>query len=392
MLNNTNTGGIIYFDNAATSFPKPPQVADAVMNYLCNIGANPGRSGHKMAVEAGKIVFNGRRALAGFFGLSNPMHVIFTSCATDALNMAIRGVLRDGDHVITSSMEHNSTIRPLHEMQKRNEIELSIVHADSTGQIDPADIRKAINSKTKAIVINHASNVNGCLQPIREIGAICREHNIIFIVDAAQSAGIIPIDIKADNIDLLAVPGHKSLYGPTGTGALMLNESFDFTTIRPLRCGGTGSLSDSINQPDFLPDMLESGTLNVAGIAGLNAGIAHLVSIGSEAILAHKRQLQNHFISRAESEIPAFRHVTNTRSIPVGVVSFVLEGKSVSESSQILSSQYNIMCRQGLHCAPLAHQTLQTFPEGTLRFGLSIYNTKEEIDIAIDALKKIAHE
>ncbi|HPR18385.1 MAG TPA: aminotransferase class V-fold PLP-dependent enzyme [Candidatus Cloacimonadota bacterium] len=389
MLNKNNTGSVIYFDNAATTFPKPPEVAEAMLHYIRDIGANPGRSGHKLAIAAGQTVFAGRRTLAEFFHLKNPMHVIFTGNATDALNMAIRGVLQTGDHAITSSMEHNSTIRPLHRMQKDGIIDLSIVQADSGGLLDPQDVRKAMNSKTKAVIINHVSNVNGCIQPIREIGKICRERGIIFIVDAAQSAGIFPISMQEDFIDLLGMPGHKSLYGPTGSGALLIADDFDPKKIHPLKCGGTGSLSDSIEQPDFLPDMLESGTLNVAGIAGFTAGVQAIQKIDS--IQNHKQKLQSYFLARAENEIPNFRHFTHPNLPAAGVISFILEKFSVSEVAQILSDKYNIMCRQGLHCAPLAHKTLGTFPDGTLRFGFSIFNTKEEIDTAIEALKSIAH-
>ncbi|MCF7794592.1 MAG: aminotransferase class V-fold PLP-dependent enzyme [Candidatus Cloacimonetes bacterium] len=392
MSGNFSKSGVIYFDNAATSFPKPKEVGEAILDYLQNIGANPGRSGHRKAVEAGQIVFRTRKLLADFFGLANPMYVIFTSNATEALNTAIRGILRNGDHVITSSMEHNSTIRPLHQMKKFGQIELTIVPSEYLGMLDPDDIKKAIRKETKAIVINHVSNVNGCVQNINEIGDICKKNDIIFIVDAAQSAGVIPIDFKKDNIDLLAIPGHKGLYGPTGTGALLINDDFEIAKIKPLKCGGTGSLSDSIEQPDFLPDMLESGTLNVAGIAGLKAGIEHIQQFGLEKIQEHKKQLQDHFIHKAAENIPDFKHFTNPDSPAVGVISFILKGKSVSEIAQILSEKYRIMCRQGLHCAPLAHQTLGTYPQGTIRFGFSIFNTIEEIDFAVNALREIANE
>lgn len=392
MLNNFSKNNVIYFDNAATSFPKPVKVAEAILDYVQNIGANPGRSGHKKAVEAGQIVFETRKSLAQFFGMNNPMHVIFTSNATEALNMAIHGILNPDDHVITSSMEHNSVIRPLHKMQKTGLIDLTIVQTNSTGLLNIEDIRKAIKPQTKAVVINHVSNVNGCMQPIQEIGQICKENDLIFVIDAAQSAGISPIDLKIDHIDLLAVPGHKNLYGPTGTGALLIADGFDFNKIKPLKCGGTGSLSDSIEQPDFLPDMLESGTLNVAGIAGLNAGIEHMHKIGLKAIQQHKEELQKHFLQSALENIPNFEHFSNPSSPAAGVISFQLPGISVSETAQKLSEKYNIMCRHGLHCAPLAHQTLNTFPCGTLRFGFSIFNTKEEVNKAVAALKALVCE
>lgn len=392
MLNDTNPAGVVYFDNAATTFPKPPEVLQAVNNYLLTIGANPGRSGHSLAIAAGKIVFSCRNAIANFFGLSNPMHVVFTSNATEALNMAISGIAENGCHIITSCMEHNSTIRPLHFLHKLGKIDLSIIPADSGGLCDPHDLKKAIRNNTKAVVFNHVSNVNGCVQPLDEIGKICRDFGLVFIVDAAQSAGIIPINMKKLNIDLLGIPGHKGLYGPVGTGSLLINDEFDISKLKPLKFGGTGSLSDSIEQPEFLPDMLESGTLNVAGISGLTAGVTRIQLEGLSKIRKHKQKLEKYFLEKAAAEINSFKHFNNALSPEVGVISFVLEDKSVSEVAQILSERYKIMCRHGLHCAPLAHQTLGTFPRGTLRFAFSIFNTLEEIEYAVRALKEIANE
>ena len=392
MLKNKEKSGVIYFDNAATSFPKPDCVTDAVVHYLTQIGANPGRSGHKLAIEAGQIVFKTRKSIAALFGVKNPMHVIFTSNATEALNTAIKGVLQKGDHAVTSSMEHNSTIRPLHEMEKEGTISLSIIQANKIGILDHEKIRKAITAKTKAVVINHASNVIGCIQPIREIGKICRENEVIFIVDCAQSAGVVPIDIDQDNIDILAFAGHKGLYGPTGTGGMVIADGFDFKRIKPLKYGGTGSLSDKINQPDFLPDRFESGTLNVVGLSGLLAGSEYiqLRDGGIEGILEHKTELQNYFIQQAEMIVPNFSYYSSSNLPSTGVVAFMITNISISETAQILSDKYGIMCRQGLHCSPLAHQSIGTFPEGTLRFGFSIFNKKEEIDFAVQALKFIS--
>ncbi|MDA3814224.1 MAG: aminotransferase class V-fold PLP-dependent enzyme [Candidatus Cloacimonetes bacterium] len=392
MLKDKKKSCVIYFDNAATSFPKPDCVTTAVVHYLTQIGANPGRSGHKLAIEAGQIVFKTRKSIAALFGLKNPMHVIFTSNATEALNTAIKGVLQKGDHVVTSSMEHNSTIRPLHEMEKEGIISLSIIKADKIGILDPEKIRKAITAKTKAVVINHASNVIGCIQPIREIGKICRENGVIFIVDCAQSAGVVPINIDQDNIDILAFAGHKGLYGPTGTGGMVIADGFDFKKIKPLKYGGTGSLSDKIEQPDFLPDRFESGTLNVAGLSGLLAGSEYIQNRdgGIRGILEHKIELQNYFIQQAEMLIKDFCCYSSFQLPSTGVVAFSINNFSVSETAQILSDKYGIMCRQGLHCSTLAHQTIGTFPAGTLRFGFSIFNKKEELDLAVQALKSIS--
>ncbi len=392
MLTDRTQNGVIYFDNAATSFPKPQCVTDAVIRYMTQIGANPGRSGHKMAIEAGQIVYKARKSIAALFGVKNPMHVIFTSNATEALNTAIKGVFEKGDHAVTSSMEHNSTIRPLHEMEKEGTISLSIIQADKTGILDPENIRKAITTKTKAVVINHASNVIGCIQQIREIGKICRENGVIFIVDCAQSAGVVPIDIDQDNIDILAFAGHKGLYGPTGTGGMIIADGFDFKKIKPLKYGGTGSLSDKIEQPDFLPDRFESGTLNVAGLSGLLSGSEYIQKRegGIEGILKLKTELQNYFIQKAKGFIKDFCCYSSSNLPSTGVIAFKINRYSVSETTQILSDKYGIMCRQGLHCSPLAHQTIGTFPEGTLRFGFSIFNKKEEIDFAVQALKSIS--
>ncbi|MCK4694392.1 MAG: aminotransferase class V-fold PLP-dependent enzyme, partial [Candidatus Cloacimonetes bacterium] len=249
-----------------------------------------------------------------------------------------------------------------------------------------------ITVKTKAVILNHASNVLGCIQPIREIGTICKENGVIFIVDCAQSAGVVPIDINRDNIDILAFAGHKGLYGPTGTGGMVIADGFDYKKIKPLKYGGTGSLSNKIDQPDFLPDRFESGTLNVAGLSGLLAGSGYIQKKtgGIEAILSHKSKLQNYFIQQAEMFVQDFICYSSSNLPSAGVVAFRLNKFSISDTAQILSDKYGIMCRQGLHCSPLAHQTIGTFPEGTLRFGFGIFNAEEEIDTAVQALKSIS--
>ncbi len=379
----------IYFDNAATTFPKPSSVIEAVINYMTKVGANPGRSGHKMAMESGQIIFKARKNISRFFGVKNPMNVIFGFNATDSLNLAIKGVLTHGDHVITSSMEHNSVIRPLKRLEQDGIITLTILEGNEQGVLSTDDLGTAIKQETKAIIINHMSNVTGIVQPIKVIGEFCREKGIVFIVDCAQSAGIIPIDLNEDNIDIIAFAGHKGLYGPTGTGGMVISDSFNGNKIRSLKEGGTGSLSDKIIQPDFLPDKLESGTLNVAGIAGLSKGIEYISSLtnGVNSILDHKKELQEYFISTAEKEIERFRSYS-PKDVP-GVVSFRVGNISVSEITDRLSEEFGIMSRQGLHCSPLAHQRIGTFPEGTVRFGFSIFNTVSEIDQTVEALRTI---
>ena len=379
---------IIYFDNAATSFPVPVCVADSVCKYLTEKGGNPGRSGHSMSIEAGEIIFDSREIIAELFCLKNPMRVIMTSNATEAMNLAILGIARKGDHVITSSMEHNSTIRPLKDLQASGRISLTIIQCDKNGQL-PLDIfEKSILPKTAIAVINHGSNVSGTIQPLREIGHICKKHSITLIADCAQTAGVVPVNMKDDNIDIMAFAGHKGTLGPSGTGAMLISDSFDYKKIKPLKFGGTGSLSDKTIQPDFLPDVFESGTLNTAGIAGLYSGIEYLKLNYPDInlISSQKQKMTSYFIKKALDKVKGFKNYIDSDKIITGTVSFNIDGIASSEVSQILSEDYNIMCRAGLHCSPLAHQTIGTFPDGTVRFSFGIFNNIDEIDYAVDAL------
>lgn len=383
-----------YFDNAATSFPKPQAVLDAVVEYMSRIGGNPGRSGHSLSVKAGEIIFSARQSVADLLGIANPMRVIFCFNATDALNLAIQGVVQTGDHVMTTAMEHNSTIRPLKALEKEGCIRLSVIDCSPHGRIDIDRFAGSITPKTKLAVVNHASNVTGTVQPLKEIGALCRQKGVVLLADCAQSLGVVPIDMNADHIDLLAFAGHKNLYGPAGTGGLVIAESFDHKRLKPLRYGGTGSASERIFQPEFLPDCFESGTLNCAGINGLHTGILHITSkdLGIETISERKSALTAYFLSRARQEIETFHSYVPDKLIQTGVVSFNLDGIDPSETARILSDEYNIFCRTGLHCAPLAHQTIGTFPAGTVRFSFGIFNTTHEIDRAVSALKTIHKE
>lgn len=377
---------MIYFDNAATTWPKPPAVLEAMHKYMQQVGANPGRSGHKMAIQANRIVTEAREYLNSMFNASGPQGVIFTLNCTDALNMAIKGLLKEGDHVVTSSMEHNSVARPLHGLMGRG-VDVTKVPCSQDGSIRVADVRAALRENTKAIIMLHASNVTGTIMPIQEIGALAREKKIIFIVDAAQTAGVLDIDMKRMQIDILALPGHKGLLGPPGTGVLILGEGVD---LEPLREGGTGSHSLNAGQPDVLPEKLESGTLNTVGIAGLLAGVKWLLATGLERVRKHEENLLQRFLSGAQKVKGLKIYGPNEVSRQVPVVSFALEGKKSVDVGGTLDKYFNIACRAGLHCAPDAHRTLGTLEQQLVRFSFSFFNTLEEVDRAVEALQEIS--
>lgn len=379
---------IIYLDNAATSWPKPEQVILEMNNYMKNIGSNPGRSGHRLSIEAGRKVFNVRELIAKLFNIDDPLHVIFTKNATEALNIVIFGFLKPKDHVITTSMEHNSVIRPLRSLEKEG-VEISIIPCSSQGELDPKDIIPEIKKNTKLIIATHASNVTGTLLPIEEIGNIAKEYNLIFCVDSAQTAGVIPIDVKKFKIDLLAFTGHKSLYGPTGTGGLFIDKDI-VNKLNPIIIGGTGSKSESEIQPNFIPDKFEAGTLNTVGICGLGAGVNFILSEGIEKIRKKEKELTKEFINGLTSISKVKLFGKEEVSQRTSVVSFNIEGVPPSESSLKFDEIFNIMSRPGLHCAPLAHKTIKTYPEGTNRFSFGYFNTKEDVFIALEAVEKLA--
>ncbi|HUW21869.1 MAG TPA: aminotransferase class V-fold PLP-dependent enzyme, partial [Candidatus Bathyarchaeia archaeon] len=274
---------MIYLDNAATSYPKPKEVGQAMLYFLEKVGASPGRSGHRLSIEAGRMLYHTREGLAELFNVDDPLRIIFTLNVTEALNLALKGMLRTGDQVITSSMEHNSVMRPLRELEKKG-VEVKVVFCSPKGFLEPQDIEKSIRKNTRLIVLNHGSNIIGTLLPIIEVGKIARKHNILFLVDTAQTAGCYPLDIKKDNIDLLAFTGHKALFGPPGTGGLVVGERVDIKKLNPLKTGGTGSRSESEEQPDFLPDIYESGTPNTVGLSGLNEGVHFILKEGVDKI------------------------------------------------------------------------------------------------------------
>ncbi|MDH7487195.1 MAG: aminotransferase class V-fold PLP-dependent enzyme [Anaerolineae bacterium] len=380
---------MIYFDNAATSWPKPPVVVQAMLHFLNEVGASPGRSAHRLSIAAGRIVYQARETLAELFGAPDPLRIVFAANATEALNLALRGLLRPDDHVITSSMEHNSVMRPLRALERQG-VEVTVVRCSPQGFLDPADVERALRPNTALIVLNHASNVAGTLLPVREAGAIARRHGLLFLVDTAQTAGAVPVDMQADKIDLLAFTGHKSLYGPMGTGGLVIGERVDPARLEPLTRGGTGSRSEHEEQPDFLPDRYESGTPNAVGLAGLSAGVRWVLDQGVEAIRRHEVALTQRLLDGLQS-IPG---VTVYGPLDAGrqtaTVSFNIAGLEPSEAGLRLDEEYGIMCRVGLHCAPAAHRTLGTFPIGTVRFGLGYFNAIEEVETALQAVRDMA--
>ncbi len=376
---------VIYFDNAATSWPKPPAVRQALDVYFGEAGGNPGRSGHRMSIASSQVVLEAREAVARLFNVADPSRIVFTKNATESLNLAIYGLVRPGDHVVTIALEHNSVARPLRHLEEQG-AEVTLVACSPEGVLDPNDVRQALRPTTRLLVTTHGSNVVGTLIPIAELAAIAQEQNVPYLVDAAQTAGAIPIDVEALGVDMLAFTGHKGLLGLTGTGGLYVREGL---TLTPLMRGGTGSDSESEYQPDFLPDVYESGTVNVAGLAGLAAGVTALLEIGVEQVQAHEKSLVQRFLDGAR-EIPGLT-VYGPADIKqrIGVVSFNLAGFTPSEVGLLLDQNWGILSRVGLHCAPAAHRTLGTYPIGTVRFSWSSFNTLEEIDVALDALAEM---
>ncbi len=376
----------IYFDNAATSWPKPPGVRDALADYFGEAGGNPGRSGHRMSVDAARLLVTAREGLADLFNAGDPSRIVFTHNATHALNLALLGLLHTGDHVVTTSLEHNSVMRPLRHLETLG-VELTSVACTPEGVLDVNDVARALRPNTRLLVTTHGSNVVGTLMPVGALARLSREQKIVYLVDASQTAGAIPIDVQDVDLDLLAFSGHKGLLGPTGTGGLYVREGI---VLAPLMRGGTGSDSAYEIQPDFLPDAYESGTPNVAGIAGLAAGVRFLNEIGIETVKGHEQKLVTQFLAGA-SEIPGITlYGPRDAALHCGVVSFNVAGAMPSEVALILDESFEIMARSGLHCAPAAHRTLGTFPAGTLRFSFGWFNTSAEVQVALEALREVA--
>jgi cysteine desulfurase / selenocysteine lyase len=373
---------MIYLDNAATSHPKPPSVYERVDYVLRDWSANPGRSGHAMAIEAARIIFQARESIAKLFNIADPDRIIFTPNATGALNLAILGMLRPGDHCVTSTMEHNSVIRPLHALEQRG-VKVTKVAAD------PQTIAAAIDPQTRLIVVTHASNVVGTITPIAEIIALAHGRGVPVLVDAAQTAGSVPIDVAALGVDLLACPGHKGLYGPQGTGFLYIAPHVN---PEPILFGGTGSRSDLESMPDFAPDRYEAGTQNTPGIAGLGAGVEFLIEHGVEQIRAHEISLVRQLMDGLASIDGLTLHGARDPARKTGVVLFTLDGVDPAEIGDRLDAEFGIAVRVGLHCAPQAHRTIGTFPKGGVRMSPGFFNTAEEIDRTVDAVYRIANE
>ncbi|MCR4434555.1 MAG: aminotransferase class V-fold PLP-dependent enzyme [Clostridiales bacterium] len=380
---------MIYLDNAATSYPKPDRVMEEMTRCMREYCANPGRGGHAMSIESGKAVIEAREVISSFFNFSNPLQLCFTKNATEALNIAIKGCLKPGDHVITTCMEHNSVARPLKTLERDMGMQVSIIEGNEFGEIDPQDIKKSIRQNTRLIICTLSSNVNGIVMPVKEIGKIARENGILFLVDAAQGAGTVKIDVDEINADMMAFPGHKGLLGPQGTGGLYVREGLK---INPLLQGGTGSNSENLYQPEFMPDVLESGTLNTPGIVGLSHGIRFIENFGLENMELYKYML----VKRLHEGVEEIRGVKvyskNDMKKNTGIVALNFIGTDSTQISYTLDKVYHIATRAGFHCAPLAHRTLGTVETGVVRFSVGCFNTLEDIDRTLDALREISRK
>lgn len=377
----------VYLDNAATSFPKPEAVYEAMDRYIRNIGVSTGRGAYKLALEADRIVYETRFALGRLFNIKDVSRIIFTFNVTEALNLAIKGWLKEGDHVITTSLEHNAVWRPLKSVEREKGVKITSLPCPQGGPFSLKDLKEAIQPETRMIVMLHASNVTGALMPVEEVGRITRKKGIAFLVDAAQTAGAYPIDVEAMNIDLLAFTGHKGLMGPQGTGGLYIREGFE---PEPLIEGGTGSESALEEQPRVLPDRYEAGTQNVVGLAGLKAGIEFILQTGVENIRKKELQLLE-YLQEGLKAVPGLElYGPQDIACKVGVVSFNLPSVGAGEVAYVLDQVYDIMVRSGLHCAPCAHRSIGTLERGTVRASLGYFNTKEDIDALLEALMVIS--
>ncbi len=378
---------VIYLDNAATSFPKPESVHARLGDFLKEFGANPGRGSYRMVHEVDGIMSEARRALAALFNAPDPSRVVFTLNATDALNMALAGALQAGDHVVTTTTDHNSVMRPLNRMERDGLVTVTRVRPDGHGVVDPDVVRAAITSRTRLVAMLHGSNVTGALQPIAEVGRAASERGVLFMVDAAQTAGMWPIDVRAMGIDLLAIPGHKGLLGPAGTGALIVGEGVE---LDPWREGGTGGDSSYPVQPEEYPHHLEAGTLNTPGIAAMVEGVRYVEKRGMAAIREHELSLIRRLVESLGDHKKVKFYGPPPTSPRSSVLSFNVSGHEPDEVAGILDTSFGIAVRSGLHCAPGAHRELGTFPSGTVRVSPGPFNTPEQIDHLAEAVRAIA--
>jgi cysteine desulfurase family protein len=383
----TVCGTVVYLDNAATSFPKPPEVAAAIGHWLGRVGGSPGRSGHRLSTESARMVFETREAVASLLGVASSRQVVFTKNATEALNLALSGFLRRGDRVVTTSVEHNSVMRPLRALAAGGAIELSVVPCGPDSRLEVGKVAAALTPGTRLLVATHASNVTGVLMPLTELGALCRERGVRFLVDAAQTAGAVPLDMAGQGIDLLAFTGHKSLLGPPGTGGLCVAEDL---LLEPLLRGGTGSNSEQEAQPETMPDRLEAGTQNTAGLAGLKAGVEFILRTGVGVIREREEAVTGRLLDGVRRIPGVTLHGPGEPELMAPVISLNLAGLAPSEAGFLLDEGYGILCRVGLQCAPSAHRTIGTFPGGTVRLSPGFFTTEEDVEAALAAIRALA--
>ncbi|SDE77552.1 aminotransferase class V-fold PLP-dependent enzyme [Sporomusa acidovorans] len=377
---------MIYLDNAATTWPKPECVYQAVDECLRTMGANPGRGGHSMARAASMLVYEAREALAELFHIDDANQIAFTHNASDAISMGLFGIVQPGDTIVTTAMEHNAVARAVRLAESQG-VNVCIIPCNSLGQLDMAAMAAAIRQKPKLVIMAHASNVTGTIMPIEKVGKLTKRFGVIFMVDAAQTAGVEEIDVDTMKIDALAFSGHKGLLGPQGTGGLYVHET---VAVKPLRVGGTGSLSESDRQPEFMPDKLESGTPNTPGIAGIKAGVRYILTTGRSKIQAKELELTKLLLAGLKTVFGATVYGLQEYGGRTAVLSFTLSGRDSGQVAHILDRDYGVACRSGLHCAPWAHQTIGTLKTGTVRLSPGYFNTENEIEQALAAIKKIA--
>jgi cysteine desulfurase family protein len=378
---------LIYLDNGATSYPKPDEVYTFMDSFYRSYGVNPGRSGYDLCMETGALVDTTRKMLADFFNGNDSNRLCFSYNSTDALNLIIFGMLKQGDHAITTTLEHNSVLRPLYHQNKFNGVEVDYIPFDTNGFVDPDDVKQKIKANTRLVIVNHASNVIGTVQPVGAIGRICRDYGVPFAIDASQSAGKVPIDIEQLNLDVVAFTGHKSLLGPTGIGGLYVREGVN---IRHTRAGGTGVRSADRMHLEEYPYRLEYGTGNIVGIAGLHAGLKWIAERGIDQIHHHEMRLTRMLRDGLSKLDGVSLHCQDDLIDHIGVISFNIDGMEALNTGTLLDGEYNIACRTGLHCAPLVHEQMGTAQiGGSVRIGIGPFNTEAHIKTAIEAIGEI---